>query len=270
MNGPLPLTPEQVDLLLSAELDDEFDAAASDLDLTPADARSLLAAAPGVDTRRAALTAARDQLAEPIEIDELLGARLRTKALKAAAVEHDDVVRHRRTRRTRVYGMVAGIAAALVAVVAIGAGMQSNDAKDSTNVSAAAPERTTKSFTSGDANGAPNQARTPLSLQSNYASVDDLANDVRDRFGARPASAGFTTRTQAASALNKDSADATSAYKCESVARALDGSDERALSQAQTAVGGQPLSVYVYARGDEKAVYVFDRECRLVNQQLVH
>jgi hypothetical protein len=270
MNGPLPLTPEQVDLLLSAELDDEFDAAASDLDLTPADARSLLAAAPGVDTRRAALTAARDQLAEPIEIDELLGARLRTKALKAAAVEHDDVVRHRRTRRTRVYGMVAGIAAALVAVVAIGAGVQSNDAKDSTNVSAAAPERTTQSFAAGDANGARNQAPTPLSHQSNNAAVDDMANDVRDRFGARPASAGFTTLTQAASALNKESADATSAYKCESVARALDGSDERALSQAQTAVGGQPLSVYVYARGDEKAVYVFDRECRLVNQQLVH
>jgi hypothetical protein len=268
MNASLPLTPEQVDLLLSAELDDEFDAAAADLDLTPADARTLLAAAPGVDTRRAALTEARNRLAEPTDIDEMLAARLRTKALKAAAAEHDVLARNRRTRRTRLYGAVAGIAAALVVVVAIGAGVQSDNSKHSTDSAAvAAPKTTTKSFAAGDASGGLRAASTPLSLQSNYASVDALAKDVRDRYAVTPASGNFSNATAAPKESSKDAA---SAYACASVARALDGSDEQALSQAQTAVAGQPLSVYVYARGDEKAVYVFDRQCRLVNQQLVH
>ena len=50
MNEPLsPLPPEQVDELLSAELDGEFDAAATDLGFSPDDARARLDATPNVD-----------------------------------------------------------------------------------------------------------------------------------------------------------------------------------------------------------------------------
>ena len=61
---PAPLTSDQVDELLSAELDDDFDAAARDLGLEPDDARVPLHATPGTDARRRrSLVAARDALA---------------------------------------------------------------------------------------------------------------------------------------------------------------------------------------------------------------
>ena len=85
-----PLQPDELDELLSADLDGELAAAALDLGLSTDDAAARLRATPGMAERRAALAAARDLLREPTEIEELLAARLRAKAVRAA--EQDNAV----------------------------------------------------------------------------------------------------------------------------------------------------------------------------------
>src|SRR5207244_5980554 len=106
MNDTPPLTADQVDELLSADLDGEFDDAARDLGLDPADARARLAnEVRGVDDRRAALAAARDALAEAPAVDDLLAARVRAKAMKAAASAHGDQQAYRPRRSRRLYAV---------------------------------------------------------------------------------------------------------------------------------------------------------------------
>jgi hypothetical protein len=181
-----PLTPEQIDLLLSADLDGEFDAAAEDLGLDPAAARALLESVPTVAARRDQMALARDRLAEPVEMDELLAARLRSKALKAGADAAEEGRLEHRRRRTRLYGMVGGIAAALVLVVALGASLNTGSKSDDSSASAGSgadraevgsPTSRTVEPAAGDAN----RPLEDLPLDSAYSSVDDLANDVRER-----------------------------------------------------------------------------------------
>jgi len=126
MNDQLPpMAADQVLELLSAEIDGEFDAAATDLGLTPADARARLDATPGVTEQRAALTATRTALAVPA-LDDATRERLVSTALQSPAAS--DELSTRRARRTM--GRVIGIAATIAAVV-VGAGALAVVAGDS-------------------------------------------------------------------------------------------------------------------------------------------
>jgi hypothetical protein len=133
-----PLEPDQLDELLSAELDGELDAAARDFGLTPDEVGVRLRATPGVDERRRALTAARDQLFALPPLDELLEARLRAKAVRVADDRISSRATARRERRRHVFQGVGAIAAAAVLVLAVGGALRHNSTS-STKASTAAP-----------------------------------------------------------------------------------------------------------------------------------
>lgn len=269
-----PLTPEQIDLLLSADLDGEFDGAAEDLGLEPAAARALLESVPGVDARREQIAFARDRLAEPVEMDELLAARLRSKALKAGADAAEEGRLEQRRRRTRLYGMVGGIAAALALVVALGASLnttssKSDDAASSAGASAdqapvASPTTSPVRATAGGDEG--DLAELPLATA--YASTDDLANDVRDRVAAFSVTA--PTANAGRESSGQKTAEDAAATKCDAVADALDQGNGRALAQGFTRVAGERVSALLYLSADGRTLYFFDADCKLVNRQLIN
>src|SRR5262245_19079562 len=101
-----PLDPEQLDELLSAELDGELAAAADDFGMAEAEARARLEATPGSADRRAQFEAARAAVADVPALDDVTAARLRAAARKARVA---DV----RSRRRGAWLRVASIAAAV-------------------------------------------------------------------------------------------------------------------------------------------------------------
>ena len=156
MNGPLePLAPDVVDALLSADLDDQLDAAARDHDLDTEAARARLAVTPGADERRAALERARDTLAVPA-LDPAARARLLDTALEPA---RRGALAARRARRSpsRVLQYVAAAAAAVLLLVGVGVTIasmgSSNDADDSAS-GAAGSDTSTQELTDSDSDGA--------------------------------------------------------------------------------------------------------------------
>ena len=94
---------------------------------------------PARTTRRVALASARDLLAVAPPIDELLAGRLRAKAVRAA--DSGDAARadERRHRRNRILLCAGGIAAAVAAVVAVGAGINGFHPDASSSKSASSP-----------------------------------------------------------------------------------------------------------------------------------
>jgi hypothetical protein len=130
-----PLEPDQLDELLSAELDGELDGAARDLGLTRAEVEARLRATPGVEERRRALASARDQLAALPELDELLEARLRAKAVRIADDRVSSHTAARRERRRHVLQAVGSIAAAAVVVLAVGAALRHDSGSSSKSAS---------------------------------------------------------------------------------------------------------------------------------------
>lgn len=143
MNAPSPLDPEHVDLLLSAELDGELEAAARDLGLDPADARARLDATPGIEERRRAFAVALDVSRAPEELPEAVRDRVVALALTEAVSPAPDPVGDeftaRRTGRrpgdrfsTRLVaaGAVAATLLLVVGVVAALGGGSDDDGGD--------------------------------------------------------------------------------------------------------------------------------------------
>jgi len=121
-DDPTPFEPHQLDEVLSAALDGELDAAATDMGLSLDDVSARLRATPGAEARRAELSTARDLLAEPVDLDELVAARLRASAVRA----HADTAATPLTassaaasRRTQWLWRSAGIAAAIAGLGAV-------------------------------------------------------------------------------------------------------------------------------------------------------
>jgi hypothetical protein len=119
MNQPAPLSPETVDLLLSAELDGDLDGAARDIGLSASEASAQLTATPGVDERRVALRRARDLIATRPSVEPAIEDRL-----VAGALARDDLtaVRDRRSRRERQWRVLVAtgsVAAAIAVIVGI-------------------------------------------------------------------------------------------------------------------------------------------------------
>jgi hypothetical protein len=109
---PEPLASDVVDELLSALVDDEFDAAALDLGMTPDEARARLAATPGVAARTRAIDEARAELASTPPLDALTRRRLVNRALPP-------VYEGRRNRTAQWLLSAAGVAAVIALVFAL-------------------------------------------------------------------------------------------------------------------------------------------------------
>src|SRR5262249_30222124 len=134
-----PLEPGELDELLSADLDGELAAAAREHGSDLETIRARIAATPHAPERRAALAAARDVLAEPPELAELVAARLRAKAVRAAAATGEAREAARRDRRHRVLLTVSGVAAAIlvVAAIAVAVGRSGSSSRSSSSRSLA-------------------------------------------------------------------------------------------------------------------------------------
>lgn len=283
-----PFEPEELDELLSAELDGELDAAARDLGLSAAEVSARRRATPGADERRAALAAARDMLSDPAEIDELLAARLRTKAVRAGEEAHASRRGDRSRRRRQVLAAAGGVAAAIAAVVAIAAGMNATKSGTSAEraksalASPAAPKPTTA--TTGARHG-PAPALGPFSdVHALALSAVSRANAVSSATSSKRV--GTTAGTGAAATLlpadaaaplqDNPAAGSTTKAANSTFGRAetlcpsppqLRGGDTLVLATTAT-LSGKPVVVLVFTGNGEHTVVVDDTNCRLVNLQM--
>jgi hypothetical protein len=160
MNQPAPLSPETVDLLLSAELDGDLDGAARDLGLSAAEAIAQLAATPGVDERRVALRHARDLIATRPTVERAIEDRL-----VAGALARDELtaVRDRRSRRERQWRVLVatGSVAAAIAVI-VGIASMNTGSDNKSMASSPTRERASTPQVAGDNAGVATNAPTEL------------------------------------------------------------------------------------------------------------
>jgi hypothetical protein len=274
---PAPLTAEQVDDLLSAELDGELAAAAHDLGLDIAEAQARLDVTPGVAERRAELAAASAAIADVPELDDVAEARLRSAAVVAAG----DAARDLRTRRRRAWMSAVGAAAVVVAVLGIAAVGNHNSSSSGENKAAG---RITQAPI---LQSPPTSASRPFAAFGHVASAEALQKRVRDALdlpagqnletaGIAPLPATATTLiTDAGSsdyfAYNKQ-ADATVSgpiQSCDATARLAAGAKAPPVLYATATLNHQPVTVYVYAHGTEYAIIASDQGCKVVLHRTV-
>jgi hypothetical protein len=277
-----PFEPNELDELLSAELDGELDAAARDLGLSMAEFSQRRRATPGAEDRRAALAAARDLLSEPPEIEELLAARLRAKAVRAGEEEHASRRGDRSRRRRQIVLASGGLAAAIAAVVGIAAGLsasRSGTSAESAKRAVAAPAAP-KPTTPG-----------PPSALGPFTNVHALALAAvsganAEQSGSTPAPAvGQSNAAQATPGQSNGAAfDAPSAARstgkgsydtsrgvgtgqCTSPPQVRRG--DTLVLRATATLSGKPVVVLVFTGNGEHTVVVEDTNCRLLNVQML-
>lgn len=290
MDDHSPLEPDQLDELLSAELDGELDAAARDLGLSRSEVSERLRATPGVTERRRTLAAARELLGEPAEIDELTAARLRAAAL--ATVERDATDtsprRANRARHGRVF-LGAGVAAASVlALVLVAAGLGGQSSEKSASV--ARPASGPASDNAKSESTAKKQVTTlPTAALGDFAQYDALAHAAVSLEGAdratsataAPPGTGFAPAAAAATTspdLDKQNASASSgANNALKSTRAAGGSTctiprpvpvgTASALQATATVSGKPVFVFVFTGKGLQVVVIEDTNCAVLNSQ---
>lgn len=288
---PRPLPSEHVDTLLSAELDGEFDRAAADLDLNPAEARDRLAETPGIEARRRALTQARDLIATRPPLpstleDRLIAAVLATDQLATARERRGG---HDRSRRILI---AAGSVAAAIAVVVGVSHMHSPDsAKSSADAARAgssatgakpahAPTGTGLYVDFGDVtNGSDfrTSARRALVHQRSVAS-QVAGPEANTATAPQPAAASGITAAPGLSADKAQSTSAAASATFGAVARSCTAAVQQryAISSEPAIVGtgrisGAPVVILVFERGNgtDVAYIVRSQACALVRKQLL-
>jgi hypothetical protein len=292
-NEHAPFEPDELDELLSAELDGELEAAARDFGLSLEDVTARLRATPGGDERRAALAAARDQLAHAPELDELLEARLRAKAIRAADDEAAAGASERRERRRHVLQAVSGIAAAAVLVVGVGAalrhepssskatsapvrGAESGGSARGTATHAATNNGSLGNFSDVHALGLAAVAKSPAQPTANGAAIvrgSSTQKNASASTTAHPSSSGATTdnpsdRIATAPSTLRNSfslAQQDAAAKC-GVSRNVPVSGTLVL-RASAVLSGRPVVVLVFAGNSRKTVLIEAPNCTLKNLQ---
>ncbi|MDQ1380142.1 MAG: hypothetical protein QOJ71_861, partial [Actinomycetota bacterium] len=196
-----PFEPDELDELLSADLDGELEAAARDFGLSIEEVTARLRATSGGAERRAALAAARDRLARAPELDELLDARLRAKAVRAAEDEIAARASQRRERRRHALQAVSGFAAAAVVVIGVSAALRHDSASSKAT---SAPARSVES--GGSARGAPTQATTNQRSLGSFSDVHSLGTAAVHKARADQATKGFAARSSAQSSTRSSTA----------------------------------------------------------------
>ena len=298
----------ELDELLSAELDGELGTAAADLGLALEAARARIDATAGADDRRRAIAAARDALGELPEIDELLAARLRAKAVRAGAAERAAHDTDRKRRRRRAFAAMSAVAAAIAAIAGIAAAANGQHGRSEASGSkaasvappstpvaskAAAPKRDTASaaqstqsqdLTIRPALGPFPDVRT-LALAavhraettaSGSSAAYDTAGAVTTTFGHAPTSENGVGSGQVAapSVPASKSLPATGANKAlgrdgECEAPAQVPDGDTLVLTATATLAAKPVNVSVYAGAGEHVVVIEDFDCRLVNLQMM-
>jgi hypothetical protein len=281
---PRALAPETVDELLSAELDDDFDAAARDLGFEPDAARTALASVPGVDSRREALGRARDALAVLPQLDELTAQRLRSTALRASTQAARAGGHTRRWQRVlAVSGAVAAAAAVVVGIVAVSS-HRNNPSKTAATSNAAAPKAAPGIASAPRASG-PVQAYTTSynlgavpDLDSLAARVKATEHNARRKDAAKsPAALGAEStagpNAQSFAGVSSGSASGTAgggtvqlSLNCDVRARAFAGVAAAPTLRATATLAGAPVIVEAFAKDARTQVLVvMSVDCRLVN-----
>jgi hypothetical protein len=291
--GPARLGELELDELLSAELDGELGAVAADLGLGLDEVTARIRATPGADERRSALAAARDVLGEVPEIDELLAARLRAKAMRTHSALHaqSDAVRRRRGRR--IFATAGGIAAAIAVIAGIAVAGGQHGGKESASSKAAsaplpstsaAPERTPAAAGAPNAS-AQNSQRQAIALRPVLGPFTDartlaLAAVSRAQTSGTDLSPAFDRGSGqfAASATSAPAANSTESngapktleggVECAAPPQVVDDHDTLTL-RASATLSGEPVNVSVYAGAGEHVVVIEDLDCKLVNLQMM-
>ena len=260
-----PLTDDQVDELLSAEIDGEFDAAARDLGFDPSDARERLALqVPGLAARRTALEGARDALSELPPVDELVVARVRAKAARAAVAEHKAAHATRAHRLRRLTTIAGGLAAAIAVIAGLALTMQHN--RGSSSKSSAAPSPEAHRNVSAPKSAA---TATPAPEAADFGAVADVSALVARASSqasdlARPAPGNAKSMFSGDSAASAAIPAATQA--CELPAAGVSGTRNPILRGVAT-LSGTPVQVYVFREGADEIFVVLRADCRLVTAQ---
>jgi hypothetical protein len=295
MNDAAPLEPDELDELLSADLDGELAAAAREQGSDVETIRARIAATPGATDRRTELAAARDVLAERPEFDELLAARLRAKAVRAAEADSTARDTARRDRRKRAYLTVSGIAASIVLVAAVALAVgRAGSSSGSKNSSAAASSGSTidltrpvpalGSYTDVGALGpaAVNAARRRAAYVPSVAPVAGTDGPLSaEKSAAAPAIPTSAGPARSNGSLQYGSSDrsvqsvgtapskraAQPSPACSAARYA--GPGDRLLMQASATLNGRPVGVFVFEGRGETTVVVLGKACEVVNVQMV-
>jgi hypothetical protein len=296
-DGPSPLEPDQLDEVLTAELDGDLDAVARDFGLDAEKLSARLHATPGVAERRAALKRARGLLAQVPELDALATARLRNAALLEAT--HAHAYRKDASRRRGGWLPAAGgIAAAVVAIAGLAVAIGGHNTQSSKSSSAAAgaassPATTLAPKSTVASLGAFTDARAlaQIAVAHGRAAAENAA------LGARPsqqdevatAANSTTTNTPAARPSTSKSAFASSASTPTTVApnsvrdaaKDATGAPARCRAPARAAVSGElvlratatldgrAVVVLVYAEAHAHKVVIDDTACGLLAVETV-
>ena len=289
-----PFQPDELDELLSAELDGEVDAAARDLGLSADQVAARLRATPRAADRRTTLAAARDLLSEPPEIEELLAARLRAKAVRAAADENATRVGDRKDRRRRMLLTAGGIAAAIVAIFGVAAGLNAsrsgtNSADSKSSAAAPNPEKAAPANRGALKPGASlgrfsdvhalaqaavthtSPLHSPVDAAANRTAYKDAlrgATSTAPALGNQSSSLQPPT-TPGANRLNSPTAfgAARDSAGCKAPRQLLLVGEP--VLRATATLSGKPVVVLVFAGDGEHTVVVEDTNCTLLNVQML-
>lgn len=261
-----PLTDDQVDELLSAEIDGEFDAAARDLGLEPSDARERLALhVPGLAARRRALGRARDALAELPPVDELVVARVRAKAARTAVAEQETARTTRAHRLRRLTTIAGGLAAAIAVVAGLALAMQHDGGSSSKTGAALSPQARPSEPAPKSAAGA-----TPAPQAADLGAVADVSALVaRASSQASDLARSATENPQkffSSKAAVSASTPAAAPQACDLPAAGVSGTRIPILRGVAT-LSGTPVQVYVFRKGADEIFVVLRADCRLVTVQ---
>jgi hypothetical protein len=276
-NPPTPLTSEQVDELLSAELDGELASAAVDLGLDPDRVDDLLAASPGVDERRRDLAAARVAIATVEPLDELTAARLRSNALAAAddADDEEDAGGSRARRRVEWASVAALVAVAVVIFGVVGVTHKSSPTR--TVADSSVRPQGAGAGTSHDNAAAPTPAHSSLSFTyGRFANSDVLAQSVlkslKSLSSYAPGAGGSTFTTSNAAAADEDLttnqySDLAPVAGCENAARKAAAAKDAPVLTGTATLSHQPVQVFVYARDSSYTLVISGSNCQVVRRQ---
>jgi hypothetical protein len=290
-NDHPPFEPDELDELLSADLDGELAAAARDFGLRADEVTARLQATPGVDQRRAALAAARDLLGQAPELDELLDARLRAKAVRAAEDAIAVRAAARRERRRHVLQAVSGIAAAAVLVLAVGAALRHDSPSSKSSSSAPAAEQASgdgatgsgaKVTTNPDSLGTFSDvhqlgiaavARSVVPQTTNASAVPGASTQSRASTTAPNLASGTATDDpKAKNATAPTSADSSFDFAARAAGRRCGVPPHvpvtgKLVLRTSAVLSGQPVVVLVFAADGGRTVLIEGPGCTLKNLQ---
>lgn len=256
---PPPPPPDLVDELLSADLDGELGSACHDLGLTAEEADRLLA---GTADRRAELGRARGILAQPPVLDELLAARLRTAARRAADPAREVGARRRRLRTMQLIGSAAAVLAVCIGVLAVvrGAGTGSGNVASAPSRTATVP-RITGTLDLGEQTGAAAAARAAIGV---LAAPPVAPEATGDRAEVAPGPADPAIAPSIAATATPEMAAAAAA--CSDAARRFAATDAGTALVAGTRLAGVDATVHAFGNRLTVVVVVLDDQCRLLGR----